>query len=128
MTNLEYLKNKFPRAISSAKILARYMNSAHIELDSDFNEKELRKVICLLIDGYFQYRIDPDRLSDLFDKLFVISEDFDNLDHTETAYFLLDAVDLDIYLRHGFSRAPEVLSELVTFYKKWSSSVSPQQS
>lgn len=61
MTNLEYLKNKFPKAVSTAEILASYFDKQNIDLSINITETNLVKVMFFIVEDYFKYLIDLDQ-------------------------------------------------------------------
>lgn len=118
MTNLEYIKNKFPKAISTAQILTPYLDNCNVDLNLNFSESNLTKVTSFITNDYFKYKIDPDQLCNLFEKLNIISQDYPNLKNLQITNLLLDIADLEVDLRNNFDNVTQRLKKLSDFYEQ----------
>src|SRR5688572_9088853 len=115
MKNIEYIKKKFPKAIKTGELLTQYLDSACIIVSDHLYETDIDKVFGLLVGDYLRYKIDPDELANLCEKLYIITQDFPYLQNTRTVDFLLRVADLEIYLREDFDRVPKLLDEIIAF-------------
>lgn len=114
--NFEYIKERFSKATDIAKPLSKYLDRTSIDLSKGLTESELEKVFISLVTDYLKYKLDPDLLAYLCEKLSEVSEDFENLKNSRTANLLIQIADLEVYLREDFDGVGNILKEMVKRY------------
>ena len=114
--NFEYIKERFPKAINTAKQLSEYLDRIDVDLSKDLTEFELEKVFVSLVDDYLKYKLDPDSLSDLCEKLYVVSENFKGLKNSRISNSLIQIADLEVYLREDFGGVESILKTMINKY------------
>jgi hypothetical protein len=118
VNNYNYIKEKFPNSLNTVKQLSRYLDNININLSNGLTESELEQVFVSVVDDYLKYKINPDSLSELCEKLYLLSEDFENLKNSRITISLIQIADLEVYLREEFSGVGNILKETISRYKE----------
>ena len=114
---LKYLKNKFPQAAISAELLSPYFEKINFDPSKGLEKPQLNKLFTLLMDDYLSFRMDPDQLAELLEKIYMLIQNNKKLTQTEIGSNLIYFAELEILLRTNFKAAERTLEEMLRLYQ-----------
>lgn len=118
MNNIHTLYKKFPHAKSSARLLSKYLDIIELDLQKDvLKEDHLNRLFLLYVKNYLQFTIDPDQLSELFEKTVALINDPETK-NCNIASCMLSWADLEIYLRRDPQKAYKTIKDILQKYQQ----------
>ncbi len=117
MDTKTFLRSKFPQAESTADVLSTYFDQIEFNpSENQLGKVQLTQLFRLFIKDYLDYKLDPDWLTQVCEKLTMLMQKNTELTSSPIGLIILDLAELELLLRMNPEIAAKTLNKALERY------------